>query len=137
MGIENPVHLLFIAIVALVVLGPRRLPDLARALGKGVREFREAIGQGEGTSASDPPFGLQPGTGEERIGEDVHTQALHSVPPDEPPSAETPEPTHEAPGAHEATGEEPPGASAGAAVADPGDPTQAVRSAGAPDRRPL
>jgi sec-independent protein translocase protein TatA len=45
MGIENPVHLLFIAVVALVVLGPRRLPELARALGKGVREFREAIGQ--------------------------------------------------------------------------------------------
>jgi sec-independent protein translocase protein TatA len=43
MGIENPVHLLFIAVVALVVLGPRRLPELARALGKGIREFRESI----------------------------------------------------------------------------------------------
>lgn len=46
MGIDNPVHLLFIAVVALVVLGPRRLPELARALGKGVREFREAVGEG-------------------------------------------------------------------------------------------
>jgi sec-independent protein translocase protein TatA len=43
MGIENPVHLLFIGAVALVVLGPKRLPELARALGKGVREFRESI----------------------------------------------------------------------------------------------
>ena len=43
MGIENPVHLLFIAAVALVVLGPKRLPDLARALGEGIREFRESI----------------------------------------------------------------------------------------------
>jgi sec-independent protein translocase protein TatA len=51
MGIENPVHLLFIAIVALIVLGPRRLPGLARAVGKGVREFREAIGQGESDRA--------------------------------------------------------------------------------------
>lgn len=50
MGIENPVHLLFIAVVALVVLGPKRLPELARALGKGVREFREAIS----TGGSDP-----------------------------------------------------------------------------------
>jgi TatA/E family protein of Tat protein translocase len=48
MGIENPVHLIFIAAVALIVLGPKRLPDLARALGHGIREFREAIGQGEG-----------------------------------------------------------------------------------------
>jgi sec-independent protein translocase protein TatA len=43
MGIESPVHLLFLAAVALIVLGPRRLPELARALGKGVREFREAL----------------------------------------------------------------------------------------------
>ena len=45
MGIENPVHLLFIAIVALIVLGPRRLPEVARALGHGLREFREAVSQ--------------------------------------------------------------------------------------------
>jgi TatA/E family protein of Tat protein translocase len=43
MGIESPVHLLFLAAVALVVLGPKRLPELARALGKGMREFREAL----------------------------------------------------------------------------------------------
>jgi TatA/E family protein of Tat protein translocase len=49
-GIENPVHLLFIAIVALIVLGPKRLPGLARALGHGIREFREAIGQGESSA---------------------------------------------------------------------------------------
>jgi sec-independent protein translocase protein TatA len=47
-GIENPVHLLFIAAVALVVLGPKRLPTLARALGEGIREFREAVGRGAG-----------------------------------------------------------------------------------------
>jgi sec-independent protein translocase protein TatA len=48
MGIENPVHLLFIGAIALIVLGPRRLPELARALGKGMREFREAMnGEGE------------------------------------------------------------------------------------------
>lgn len=46
MGIENPVHLLFIGAVALVVLGPKRLPELARALGKGIREFRESIAGG-------------------------------------------------------------------------------------------
>jgi len=43
MGIENPVHLLFIALVALIVLGPKRLPALARALGQGLREFRGAL----------------------------------------------------------------------------------------------
>jgi sec-independent protein translocase protein TatA len=43
MGIDSPVHLLFLGAVALVVLGPKRLPEVARALGKGMREFREAI----------------------------------------------------------------------------------------------
>lgn len=43
MGIENPIHLLFVGLVALLVLGPKRLPGLARAAGKGMREFREAM----------------------------------------------------------------------------------------------
>jgi TatA/E family protein of Tat protein translocase len=43
MGIESPLHLLFLGVVALIVLGPKRLPDLARALGKGIREFRGAF----------------------------------------------------------------------------------------------
>jgi sec-independent protein translocase protein TatA len=54
MGIENPVHLLFIAAVALLVLGPRRLPELARSLGRGIREFREAMGEGSSSSAPAP-----------------------------------------------------------------------------------
>jgi sec-independent protein translocase protein TatA len=53
MGIENPVHLMFLAAVALIVLGPKRLPELARAAGKGMREFRESL-NGEG-AAEEPP----------------------------------------------------------------------------------
>jgi sec-independent protein translocase protein TatA len=45
-GIENPVHILFVAVVALVVLGPKRLPELTRAAGKSIREFREALNGG-------------------------------------------------------------------------------------------
>ena len=54
MGIENPVHLLFIGAVALIVLGPKRLPELARTLGRGIREFRDAV-NGEGTQHAPPP----------------------------------------------------------------------------------
>jgi TatA/E family protein of Tat protein translocase len=57
-GIENPVHLLFIAAVALIVLGPKRLPDLARALGKGVREFRDALTSEGDDPAAAPADGL-------------------------------------------------------------------------------
>jgi sec-independent protein translocase protein TatA len=64
MGIESPVHLLFIAAVALIVLGPKRLPKLARALGEGIREFRGALEQGSAESAEptadQPPAGDAP-----------------------------------------------------------------------------
>jgi sec-independent protein translocase protein TatA len=43
MGIGNPIHLMFIAAIALIVLGPKRLPELARSLGHGMREFRESM----------------------------------------------------------------------------------------------
>ncbi len=52
MGIVNPVHLIFIAAVALIVLGPKRLPDLARSLGNAMREFRESLS--EAASADEP-----------------------------------------------------------------------------------
>jgi TatA/E family protein of Tat protein translocase len=41
--ILQPTHLLFILVVALVVLGPKRLPEVARTLGNGLRDFRAAI----------------------------------------------------------------------------------------------
>jgi sec-independent protein translocase protein TatA len=53
-GIENPVHLMFLAAVALVVLGPKRLPELTRAAGKSIREFREAL---NGGVVDEPPVG--------------------------------------------------------------------------------
>ena len=59
MGIENPVHLIFIAVVALIVLGPRRLPELARRLGDGVRELREAMDVGADAEEQPPPPTLQ------------------------------------------------------------------------------
>ena len=43
-GIGMP-ELLVIFVVALIVLGPKRLPDVAKALGKGLAEFRKATSE--------------------------------------------------------------------------------------------
>jgi sec-independent protein translocase protein TatA len=36
-------ELLVVLVIALIVLGPKRLPEMARNLGRGLREFRQAI----------------------------------------------------------------------------------------------
>ena len=48
MGALSPMHLIAILVVALLVLGPGKLPESGEALGKAVREFRRAI-------ADEPP----------------------------------------------------------------------------------
>ncbi len=52
--ILQPTHLLFVLVVALLVLGPKRLPEMARTLGSGLRDFRAAI-NGEHDDRDDTP----------------------------------------------------------------------------------
>jgi sec-independent protein translocase protein TatA len=42
-GILQPTHLIILLIVALLFLGPKRLPEAGRALGQGLKEFRSSI----------------------------------------------------------------------------------------------
>ena len=39
----GPMELIVVLVIALVVLGPKRLPDAGRSLGRGMREFRESV----------------------------------------------------------------------------------------------
>jgi sec-independent protein translocase protein TatA len=41
-------ELMIVLVIALIVLGPKKLPDAGRALGNGIREFKDSIG---GTTA--------------------------------------------------------------------------------------
>jgi sec-independent protein translocase protein TatA len=45
-GLLQPTHLIIIAVLALVILGPKKLPEAARGLGQGLREFKHSIGGG-------------------------------------------------------------------------------------------
>ena len=42
-GMLQPTHLILLLAIALIVLGPKRLPDAGRALGQGLREFKVSI----------------------------------------------------------------------------------------------
>jgi sec-independent protein translocase protein TatA len=52
--ILQPTHLLLLLVVALFVLGPRRLPSAARSMGKGMRDFRSALSMEESRPAKTP-----------------------------------------------------------------------------------
>ncbi|HUN79562.1 MAG TPA: twin-arginine translocase TatA/TatE family subunit [Solirubrobacteraceae bacterium] len=43
MGLDNPLHIAFLVVILLLVFGARRLPEIGRSLGGGMREFKEAI----------------------------------------------------------------------------------------------
>jgi sec-independent protein translocase protein TatA len=39
----GPLELIVVLVVALLIFGPKRLPDLGRSLGSGMREFKESV----------------------------------------------------------------------------------------------
>jgi sec-independent protein translocase protein TatA len=48
----TPMHLLLILGIAVLILGPKRLPEAGEALGRALREFREAVGTEETKTAA-------------------------------------------------------------------------------------
>ena len=43
MGLDNPLHIAFLVVILLLVFGARRLPEIGRSLGGGMREFKDSI----------------------------------------------------------------------------------------------
>ena len=41
----GPLEIVLVAAIALLVLGPKRLPGAARSVGKGIREFRQSVSE--------------------------------------------------------------------------------------------
>jgi sec-independent protein translocase protein TatA len=53
-GLLQPTHLIILVVIALVFLGPKRLPEAGRALGQGLKEFKNSIGGGHEEEARLP-----------------------------------------------------------------------------------
>ena len=58
----GPMELVIVLAIALIVLGPKKLPEVGRSLGKGMREFKESL------------------SGDPRDDEDEHTIEASSQP---------------------------------------------------------
>jgi sec-independent protein translocase protein TatA len=50
----GPLELIIVLVIALVVFGPKRLPDLGRSLGTGMREFKDSITSSSKSDEDDP-----------------------------------------------------------------------------------
>ena len=51
----GPMELIVVLVLALLILGPKKLPDMGRSVGKGMREFKNAV-----TGGGDEPEKLPP-----------------------------------------------------------------------------
>ena len=65
-GLLSPVHLVIILVIVLVLFGPGKLPDLGKGLGKGIREFKDALKGGMDNSAAKKDKEEEPKVEEEK-----------------------------------------------------------------------
>ena len=52
LGLDNPIHIAFVLVLVLLVFGAKRLPEMGKSLGAGLRGFKESI------SAEEPAEGI-------------------------------------------------------------------------------
>jgi sec-independent protein translocase protein TatA len=52
-GLLQPMHLLLVFAIALLVFGPKKLPELGRGLGEGIRGFKGALAEKTQKNESD------------------------------------------------------------------------------------
>jgi sec-independent protein translocase protein TatA len=54
MGLDNPLHIAFLVVILLLVFGAKRLPEIGRSLGGGMREFKDSVSGAAETPALTP-----------------------------------------------------------------------------------
>ena len=89
MGLDNPLHIAFLLIVLLLVFGAKRLPEIGRSIGTGMREFKDSI-SGETShmlnqSTPQPQAPAQPVAAQAPAPAPVAAQAAPVQAPVEPP----------------------------------------------------
>jgi sec-independent protein translocase protein TatA len=54
MPTPGPLEIIIILVIVLLIFGPKRLPDLGRSLGRGMREFKDSV-TGKDSDDDEPP----------------------------------------------------------------------------------
>ena len=74
LGNIGPLEIIVVLIIALIVFGPKRLPELGSSLGRGIREFRNTV---SGDKSDDD--------------DDSEVKAIHAATPPAPPAEQATE----------------------------------------------
>jgi sec-independent protein translocase protein TatA len=77
MPTPGPLEIIIVLIIVLVIFGPKRLPDLGRSLGKGMREFKDSV------------------TGKDKEHEQLDSKGTVGEPPEPPATTATSSTTRE------------------------------------------
>jgi sec-independent protein translocase protein TatA len=54
-GLFQPMHLLVILVIVLLIFGPKKLGDLGKGLGEGIRNFKSSMNEGNAANKTTPP----------------------------------------------------------------------------------
>jgi sec-independent protein translocase protein TatA len=67
LGFDNPIHLLFLGVLLLLVFGAKRLPEMGRSLGAGMRGFKDSLSGETAQPAELGPGSQSTTSSEERV----------------------------------------------------------------------
>jgi sec-independent protein translocase protein TatA len=70
LGLDNPLHIAFVLVLVLLVFGAKRLPEMGKSMGAGLRGFKESISGEEPTAHLDDAHAQDP----------VRADELHTTP---------------------------------------------------------
>jgi sec-independent protein translocase protein TatA len=77
MGLDNPLHIAFLVVILLLIFGAKRLPEIGRSLGSGMREFKSSVtGESNSQHTALPPAQRRP---------QPHPPRPQPLPPRRPP----------------------------------------------------
>ncbi|HWH11846.1 MAG TPA: twin-arginine translocase TatA/TatE family subunit [Solirubrobacteraceae bacterium] len=86
MGLDNPLHVVILLVVLLLVFGAKRLPELGRSLGEGMRGFKDSVsGPSKSETLTPAASAAQPVTAP--VAPPVAAAEPPPVPPPAPPPA--------------------------------------------------
>jgi sec-independent protein translocase protein TatA len=84
MGLDNPLHIAFLVVILLLVFGARRLPEIGRSLGSGMREFKDSISGEANRQTLNPPSTQQQQTSQAQAAQAFGEPAAPVQAPAEP-----------------------------------------------------